>query len=165
MKLFCLFYLCLSIAFAQTRPTGGTGPDPELEISRKQELDALDLLISEKVSQNYDQCGMVFTKPDSFNIYQVYTTLNTLNVLKLLKDIHLDHKHFPLGCDQGVVHLTPQMQCLLEETYNRLNLFVKNPHVLQYLKMEYHLAPKDAQNMLNFLYMINYSLEAIPFKK
>lgn len=165
MPIIVLSFMMMLFSWSQTRPTGGTGPDAELEITNQLALNANDLLISEKVEKNYARCGLGFSKPKDVDIYQLYLILNSLSFLKTFNTVTFKQHHTPLECSPGTVHLDPMMRCLLEGSEEHLSRFVNNAHAKRYLQMQYSLKPKEASDIAEFLYMVHRSLVAIPDKK
>lgn len=161
MKMIFFFCFLLTFAFAQTRPTGGTGPKIDSDLSISQTLGPLDLLISERVKQNYDKCGLAISRPENFNIYQVYVTIMTLKVLNSIQDLQIHKNSYKQDCGINSIPMIIEMSCLFEGTDQNLSLFVTNPYSVKYLENEYHLQPEEAKRMMNVFLNIFLSLKDV----
>ena len=165
MPIIVLSFMMMLFSWSQTRPTGGTGPDIEIEITNHSALNANDLIISEKVEKNYARCGLMLSQPKEFDIYQVYLILNSLSFLNTFKTITFKQHHTPMECPPGTITLDPMMRCLLDGSKEYLGLFVNNPHAKKYLQMQYNLNSKEANDITEFFIMVHRSLETRPVKK
>lgn len=157
MKFLLVFSLVICFAFAQSRPTGGTGP--HIAMSDYQLLSSFEYIISERIKENYYTCGISIPKPNQFSIYEVSILLQKLNLLKIFQEINV-HQYPGQDCLMTVVPLSTQMSCLLQGTDYYLNIFVNHPYSIQYLQKKFNLEYKEAKDVMQFLMMMKLSQEA-----
>ena len=138
MKFILFLFFLIGLTVAQTRPTGGTGPDGNSLFDDDESFNIVVSLVETAVEINFYGCQTGMIRPKTFSLKEIYQLLNSMYALDYITRMNTHTKYSPIECEESIMKLTPKMMCLIKGTELSFELLSKYPRGEVLLKKQYN---------------------------